>query len=65
MATGARVHRRPDGYFIVMDGELLTDVGKGGVIRDGKIAEALRDVLVARYPMSTVKLFGSLRVVSR
>lgn len=62
MRTPTGFTRKPDAYFIVVDGELLIEAGVAGVIKDKAVAMSLRDVLVRRYPGSTIELFGAVSV---
>lgn len=62
MPTPTGFTRKPDAYFIVVDGELLVEAGVAGVIKDRAIATTLCEVLARRYPGSTVELFGAVSV---
>ena len=50
-------HRRFDGA-IVIDGEVMANVGKKGVIKDERVATRLCRYLQIRMPESNVDLFG-------
>jgi hypothetical protein len=49
---------KPDAFVLTMDGAVMQDVGKNGVITTYAVAERLRRVLSVRYPANDVALFG-------
>ena len=53
-----RVKKFPTGYVITIDGEVMEDAGKKGVISNYRNAKWLADFMEGMYPESDVFLFG-------
>ena len=53
-----RVKKSPTGYVITIDGEVMEDAGKKGVIKDFTNAHWLFKFMEGMYPDSDVFLFG-------
>jgi hypothetical protein len=51
-------NKKPAGFIIVIDGEVMANVGKKGVIKDERVATRLCRYLQIRMPESNVDLFG-------
>lgn len=53
-----RVKKFPTGYVITIDGEVMEDAGKKGVISNYRNAKWLADFMEGMYPECDVFLFG-------
>lgn len=51
--------KHPNGYYITIDGEIVTDAGNDGIIHRRKIADRTRRSLVAKYPDKKIELVGA------
>jgi hypothetical protein len=52
------LNAEPDAYIITVDGEVLTEAGKHGVIKHHDVADQIRNALVAQCPEKSIELFG-------
>lgn len=52
----------PDAYVITVDGEVLAEAGKNGVIQSFDVADQIRRALVSQDPTKAVCVFGFFRV---
>ena len=49
---------KPDAYVITLDGEVVEEAGKNGVISDYDVADRIRRSLVCQYPERAIAVFG-------
>ena len=52
------IKSRPSVYVITIDGKVVEDAGKNGIIKDESSARHIRSLLETRNPESDVLLFG-------
>ncbi len=56
--NGPRVKSKPSAYVITIDGKVVEDAGKGGLIKSERVAVRLRELLEIARPDSDVLMFG-------
>jgi hypothetical protein len=52
------INAEPDAYVITVDGKVLTEAGKNGIIKSHDVADQIRNALVAQCPEKSIELFG-------
>lgn len=54
-------NKKPVGYILTIDGEVVEGAGKNGLIAKKENAERLRDILRSQMPDSCVDMFAWIR----
>ena len=59
------INAEPDCYVITVNGEVLTEAGKNGIIKSHDVADQIRNALVAQCPEKSIEMFGFFPVRRR
>ena len=54
----SRVKKNPSGYCLTIDGKVVEQAGKNGIIKSPHVARSLQGMLQVRLPDSDVALFA-------
>ena len=56
--TFPHFNRRPEGYLVMIDGRVVDDAGKNGVIKNALVARSLGGILQASRPDADVTVMA-------
>jgi hypothetical protein len=52
------VRRKPTGFVLKLDGEIIEEAGNGGVIGSYEVTDRIRRSLCVQYPNRKIELLG-------
>ncbi|MHB2029896.1 MAG: hypothetical protein ACYCPT_13945 [Acidimicrobiales bacterium] len=56
------INSKPDAFVITLDGEIVEEAGKGGLIARYDVADRIRRSLCVQYPERAIELLGCFGV---